>query len=117
MVNAHHTEGKYAEAELTRRGTVVPDLDLTGHAIDRASQHCLEIWLASRRQNEGLNSWLLRATRGALQSGERQGEKILFAGMKFVLQEDGVWPVLKTVMPAFKTQRSISLAIDTLSGG
>jgi hypothetical protein len=34
---------KLAEAELKRRGTHTPELDISGHAIDRASQQCLDI--------------------------------------------------------------------------
>lgn len=98
MVNAKHTEARYAQAELDRRGTVTPTLEVSGHAIDRASQCCLDHWRAQRQEDEGLHAWLVRVSTEALAVGTPRGEKIIHAGMRFVFERDGVWPVLKTVM-------------------
>ena len=100
MVNSRHSQVRFAEAELQRRGTTTPDLDVSGHAIDRASLRCRKAWHQTGHENEGLHSWLCRMAGDARQLGTREGERLRYAGMVFVFEEDGVWPVLKTVMPA-----------------
>jgi hypothetical protein len=98
MVNAKHSEASYAKAELTRRGTVTPTLDISGHAINRASLKCLDIWQRTKNPDEGLHAWLVRMATGAIAHGAPREEKIAYGGMLFVFETDGVWPVLKTVM-------------------
>ena len=44
MVGAGHSRADVAQAELDRRGTTVPELDISGHAIDRASLVCRRTW-------------------------------------------------------------------------
>ena len=99
MVNADHSKKEIAQAELDRRGTVTLDLDISGHAIDRASQHCLEIWQETSLEDEGLNAWLIRISKLALDEGEEIDDgKFRYSGMNFVFELDGVWPVLKTIV-------------------
>lgn len=98
MVNCKHSKNHIAEAELQRRGTVTPELEISGHAIDRASLHCLEIWRNTRLKEEGLHAWLIRVSQEALKSGSKKKDKYHYLAMKFVFEEDGIWPVLKTVM-------------------
>lgn len=98
MVNVGHSSAAEAEAELNRRGTVTPDLEVSGHAIDRASLNCRGIWHKDAKDKEGLHAWLVRVAGEALEHGERRGEKVLWKGMKFAFEEETVWPVLKTVM-------------------
>jgi hypothetical protein len=106
MVNVDHTHADIAEAELERRGTVTPTIEVSGHSIDRASLSCLKLWQLTRKKDEGIHAWLIRLAQGALDSveGEIDG-KILHMGMKFVFEADGVWPVLKTVMPGTWAQQ------------
>ncbi len=101
MVNAGARDAEKAQAELNRRGTVTPSVDISGHAIDRASQRCLRIWERTRKPNEGLHAWLVRMSEAALSTGERdlQG-RIKLPGLVFVFDETGSWPTLKTVMPS-----------------
>lgn len=101
MVNVRHSRAKIAEAELARRGTVTPELEVTGHALDRASLRCLDLWASTRRDEEGLHAWLCRMAAEAL-ADDRAGQRcrLRHAGIKFVFGREGVWPVLKTVMPA-----------------
>ena len=99
MVNAKHHSAAIAEAELKRRGTVKPSMDITGHAIDRASQSLIGRWMASRLANEGLHAWLCRMATAAREAGKQKGDKFHYEGMKFVFEEGSEWPVLKTVMP------------------
>lgn len=44
MVSKETQQHEAAEAEMERRGTPLPEIELTAHAIDRASQRCLSIW-------------------------------------------------------------------------
>lgn len=99
MVNISHPNSSIAQAELDRRGTVTPTLDISGHAIDRASLHCLSIWRDNSYEGEGLNAWLLRVAPLALKEGEEiKEEKFRYLGIDFVFELEGIWPVLKTVI-------------------
>lgn len=106
MVNVNHKYAQYAEAELNRRGTVVPTLDVSGHAIDRASLSCRGIWKETALKDdngklvEGLHAWLVRMATEAKARGIPVAEKVVYKGMKFVFDDEGCWPILKTVMPA-----------------
>lgn len=109
MVCSRHSCAAYAEAELKRRGTVTPDLDISGHAIDRASLLCRRTWNETRREDEGLHAWLVRMAGGALDQGIRHHEqpgRIHYAGLSWRFELDGVWPVLKTVLPAAEKQKA-----------
>lgn len=76
-----------------------PDIDISGHAIDSASMHCRKIWHLTRGSDEGLHAWLVRMAAEAIAKDERNsGGKLLHNGMKFAIEMDGAWPVLKTVM-------------------
>lgn len=101
MVNESHSRADIAKAELDRRGTVLPELDISGHAIDRASLRCRKIWHETRGRDEGLHAWLCRVASEAL--GEQDPDddgRVFYLNMKLVFETDGQWPVLKTVMPA-----------------
>lgn len=109
MVCARHTMANLAAAELERRGTVTPDLDISGHAIDRASLRCRVIWHKTRGKEEGLHAWLCRVAMEAWKSGpgsalsasdleDSKGHKVHHMGMIFCFEVSGIWPVLKTVM-------------------
>jgi uncharacterized protein (DUF3820 family) len=98
MVNGGHALADHAKAELDRRGTVTPDLDISGHAIDSASLRIRKIWHETRGDDEGLHAWLVRMASEALVKGEQRGDKIAHAGVLWAFETDGCWPVLKTVM-------------------
>jgi hypothetical protein len=95
-----------AQAELFRRGTVTPTIEVSGHAIDRASLCCLDLWQNSRSSSnleEGIHAWLVRlATQATQLKSFQTDEKVLFENMYFVFAKDGEWPVLKTVIRKFK---------------
>lgn len=100
MVCVKHEYVKEAQAELDRRGTVTPDLEVSGHAINRASCRCLRIWQEDRNPGEGLHAWLVRLAREALKTGVRRGpNRYYWQGLLFVFAMDGTWPVLLTVLP------------------
>ena len=99
MVNSNHDKKDIAEAELKRRGTVTPEIDVSGHAIDKASLRCLDIWQKIGKHGEGLHAWLVRVSLEALKNGIKNSEgKYSYRGLRFVFVKDGIWPVLKTVM-------------------
>ena len=99
MANSDHSKKDIALAELKRRGTTTPDLEVSGHAIDRASLSCRKIWHESRGEDEGLHAWLVRMAQEALKDGNKDDKgRYLHNNMKFAFEEDGIWPVLKTVM-------------------
>lgn len=98
LVNIGSKHSNIAQAELDRRGTVTPDMDISGHAIDRASLDCWDIYRKTRNEREGLNAWLHRmATEARKGERDRKG-RFNHEGMVFAFVDDGVWPVLKTVM-------------------
>lgn len=98
MVNARHSRADIAEAELKRRGTVTPDIDITGHAIDRASQRCLDLWQKSRQGPEGLHAWLHRMAVAALEKPADVNGRHRCGEIIFVIDQAGCWPVVKTVL-------------------
>lgn len=108
MVNSRHSEAQRAIAELERRGTTTPKIDISNHAIDRASLRLATRWRKGRHKNEGLHSWLYRAAEEAWDEKLRRGisaPEVVVDGIKFVFSADGVWPVLKTVMAVNKSGR------------
>ena len=124
MANISHSESEYAKAELERRGTVTPEFEVSGHAIDRASLSCLSIWKRTRREGEGLHAWLCRVGTEALNGHAKKNGKQSHAGMLFAFAKDGIWPVLKTVMPDDHSRthhpkgdpNDLSVADDRVSG-
>ena len=99
MVRAAHRCANIAEAELERRGTVIPEMDITGHAVNRASQHLLDRWQRDTAlSHEGLWNWLHSKANTALERRvtDAQG-RYIYDGITFVFDFDGGWPVLKTV--------------------
>lgn len=100
MVQSSHSKAEIAKAELERRGTVTPNLEISGHAIDRASLNCRKIWHETAKDNnEGIHAWLVRICEEALSEYKPDEESsIFYKGMKLVF-ESGEWPVLKTIIP------------------
>lgn len=99
MVGSRHSKAEIAAAELKRRGTRTPSLDVSGHAIDRASLGCRKIWHETRGEDEGIHAWLVRVSEEALAAKDIDDKgRYRHAGMLFCFELDGLWPVLKTVM-------------------
>lgn len=87
-----------AKAELERRGSSLPSIELSAHAIDNASLRALDLWHRFSNTGEGLHSWLQRMVLEALEKGERsEGDRIAYRGMILVIVEGEEFPVLKTV--------------------
>ena len=102
MCTSGHELAHYAKAEMMRRGTSIPNFDVSGHALDRLSQHSLNTWVVSRMKDEGIHSWLVRICNDAL----AEADPDLVAQSEFQLErhglflcfgKEGEWPVLKTI--------------------
>ena len=89
-----------AQAELDRRGTVTPTMDISGHAIDRASTKLWQMFLSRPDKDTGIYTWLEGLARDALSNGVGDGEARTYNGITFIFQMDCEWPVLKSVYPA-----------------
>lgn len=107
MVNSRCRDWQVAAAELERRGFVEPpSLEVSGHAIDRASLRCQQNWKDHRRRigddHEGLHTWLMRVAAEALALRVIVDGRYVhpLARVSLVIIDDLEWPVVKTVFPA-----------------
>lgn len=98
MVGNNHPKAEIASAELKRRGSVLPTLDISGHAIDRASLHCRKYWHQTRGENEGLHAWLCRISKEALANTPDPKGRYRYGDVLLAFEFEGNWPVLKTVI-------------------
>lgn len=104
MVNSMKDEQrkKLAHSEIVRRGSKLPEVEISGHAIDRASQRCLRRWEETRlNEDEGLHAWLCRITAEAIESGVKaddSGRRYKYLGMVVVVEPGDEWPVLATIV-------------------
>lgn len=103
LVNSAPEKADIARAELEHRGTTTPTMEITGHAIDRASQQLLTMWqddCGHRGPTIGLHAWLLIQAGFAREEGKQDDQgRHHYRGVVWVFQEDTEeWPVLKTVM-------------------
>lgn len=58
-----------AQAELDRRGTYIPEVEVTSHAIDQASLRILPVWRREAGEREGLHRWMAHTAMSALTFG------------------------------------------------
>lgn len=98
MVNESAPQADVAKAELERRGATLPRVNISNHAIDRASLRVLELWQQDRGEDEGLHSWLERVTVEAIAQGRVIGDRIHYKRMKFCIAHGEEFPTLKTIM-------------------
>lgn len=110
MVRDRTSMHDYARAELERRGTSTPAIEVSGHAIDRFSQRFLWKWTEYRTDTEkdiGLWSFLNQLAQEAWRhkhtnvsdNDEGQPEiKCTYEGINWVFAVQGEWPVVKSVM-------------------
>ena len=88
-----------AMAEVKRRGTLLSkSVEVSAHAIDRASQLMLDDYLAEKN-NFGFYTWVqIRATL-AFQEGKRLREdRFEYKGYSWVFDFGVIFPILTTVM-------------------
>lgn len=93
---------RIAQAELRRRGTTSIDkLEVSYHAIDRASLHFIERFFDEANEGEGLHAWLYRRAEAALPKINKKGVAI-DNRIKFVFATGNKFHTLKTVIPTHK---------------
>lgn len=98
MVNENAPQADIAKAEFERRGDTMPEVELSGHAIDNASIRVRKIWHETKNENEGIYSWLQRMTKESLEANNVHNGKYKHKGMKLVIEQGEELPVLKTIM-------------------
>lgn len=99
MINSGTKQSDIAKAEFERRGDTLPKVEISGHAIDKASLRVRKIWHETKNDGEGIYSWLQRMTLEAIELGERlDSGKIKHKGMVFIVECGNEYPVLKTIM-------------------
>lgn len=101
MINTDHSRKEYAEAELIRRGTPNPELEVSIHAMDRFSEKYIWKWLDLEQPRKGLNSWLIEQAGAALVHGNKDSKdpnRIAYMGITYVFEECDLWPVVKTIL-------------------
>jgi hypothetical protein len=105
MVTTGNPNADRALAEMKARGTITPCLDVTGHAVDRASQKLLKLWRHDRDGSEGLHSWLARVAQEALEKKPPAGapERRHHKGIRFIFKFEFGWPVLQSVAKLNRT--------------
>lgn len=92
-----------AESELNRRGDTMPrEIEISNHAIDKASLRVRKAWHTDRGEDEGIYSWLVRISTEALEiknnNGAEQNERVNYKGCKLIFTYGNFFPTLKTVM-------------------
>jgi hypothetical protein len=90
---------KIAKSELNRRGTNLQhDVEITPHAVDKASLRVRKIWHQTCNENEGIYTWLSRIAGQAI-AEKGKNEIIRYLGIKFIFKIGNNYPILKTVIP------------------
>ena len=91
---------RIAEAELARRGDTMPTtVNISNHAIDKASLRLLTAWQANRYDDEGLYSWLVRMCNEALKAEDgNRPKRITYNGCVLIFAYGNAYPTLKTVV-------------------
>ena len=98
MIYENAQQSDIAKAEFERRGDTMPEVELSGHAIDNASIRVRKIWHETKNENEGIYSWLQRMTKESLEANNVHNGKYKHKGMKLVIEQGEEFPVLKTIM-------------------
>lgn len=104
MLRTSHPLALYARSELARRGTPKIDaIDVTAHAVDRASTRRFQAFLDDHNDHEGLYSWLLRVGAEAVAKPSRTKDGGITTvhrhkGLTWVFTRDMLIPILKTVI-------------------
>lgn len=110
MWNNNHTHIEHAVKEMERRGMSFTkiELELSGHAIDRASLHdnIRRSWeREGLPQGIGLNLWLTRLAAEAHKTKPTRPGQRVHLGFVFEFFEGEHWPVLKTIYQQSKRKR------------
>jgi len=104
MIGCRHQHAAHAAEELKRRGvTDLPTIEVSGHAIDRASLRVRKIWHNDRHQlpfnstDEGLHSWMVRRGYEAFGMLAPGKDQVIHVGVVWTFAMDGAWPIIQSV--------------------
>lgn len=76
----------------------MPDgVEVSYHAIDKASLRAVHAWKVDAKNDEGLFSWLMRVSNEAVVKFPKQ-ERVRYKGMTLVFAYGNHFPTLKTVL-------------------
>lgn len=92
---------KIAKAELERRGDTMPrEVNISNHAIDKASLRVRKCWHHDRSRDEGLYSWLVRICTEVLNTlpPSPKPDRIKYKGCVLCFEYGNHFPTLKTVL-------------------
>jgi hypothetical protein len=106
LINVDSDVADLARAELERRGTTIDAVvEVSGHAIDRASLSPIRgVWKDDRLPGEGLHAWLTRVATEAFDGTEEATHK----DIKFAFALGAVYPTLKTVVYKGEVQKEVA---------
>lgn len=100
IIASGHPDSGLCVDELNRRGGLVDkNIIIKPHAINRASQVAMHIFITNAKKNEGLFSFLQRIVKEALEENENHGTYFRYLGLKLVIKYDGDKRILTTVVP------------------
>lgn len=100
MVSSGHILMSFAKQELERRGTEESNIEITSHAVDRASCRLMDKYMAEAGADEGINTWLAKKAEEALNDydGElKDNIQVLYEGVTYAFEMKFVLPVLMSV--------------------
>ena len=101
VISEGWADAERARAELDRRGTPYHDtpVEISNHAIDRASTRCLDRYLTDSNDDEGLFAWLVRVCAEAITWNNVDGTgNLVHKGMRLKIDFTPKVPILVTVM-------------------
>ena len=59
-------------------------IEITAHAMNRASTRCYSFWKRYKKKNEGIYDWLVRFCFEALIDGKKESGKLQYKGLLFI---------------------------------
>lgn len=94
-----------AQAELDRRGINIEisgKVEISKHAIDRASLRVLNIWEKEKQKGEGIYSWLVRLSVESIErlkpNTQSKNFKVEYSDLVLVFKRGQLYPTLVTVV-------------------
>ncbi len=98
IIRQGHPQAHLAQAELDRRGVAIANMDISNHAINRASLDCWDLYRRTRGEGEGLHAWMLRMAEEARRWPPDDKGRHFHNGAYWCFAGDDEWPVLATVI-------------------
>jgi hypothetical protein len=100
MISSGHVLWEFAKKELDRRGSEELNIEVTAHAIDRASCRLIDKFMAEASPQEGIWTWLAKKAEEALAKYDgmlQDNIQVLHEEVVYVFEMKFVVPVLTSV--------------------